>query len=55
MGRAVIKKERPGTNKWLSEGEELAVSLYLDRLEAIGMYCCKEADNHWLGERYSPS
>ena len=30
------KQERPSTNKRLSEDEELAVCLYLDRLEAIG-------------------
>ena len=29
------KQERPGPNKRLSEDEEIAVCLYLDRLEAI--------------------
>ena len=36
------KQERPGTNKRLSEDEELAVCLYLDRIEAIGTAARKQ-------------
>ena len=36
------KQERPGPNKRLSEDEEIAVCLYLDRLEAIGTAARKQ-------------
>ena len=52
------KQERPGTNKRLSEDEELAVCLYLDRIEAIGTAarkqmitgCANDILRHYHGE-----
>ena len=40
--RQQSKQERPGTNKWLREDEELAVCPYLERLEAIGTAARKQ-------------
>ena len=56
--RQQSKQERPSTNKRLSEDEELAVCLYLDRLEAIGTAarkqmitaCANDILRHYLAE-----
>ena len=53
------KQERPGTNKRLSADEELAVCLYLDRLEAIGTAARKQmitgCANDILRRSFAPS
>jgi hypothetical protein len=53
------KQERPGTNKRLSEDEELVVCLYLDRLEAIGTAARKQmitgCANDILRRGFTPS